>query len=105
VPVNIADIAAQLTKAKLDRLPIEPFSGSEGLTCRPLTLSDDSCARRPARSRCGSSTLLRGASRFRWRERTGSRLSGGLTAAVPLTAGDMVVATADRLGSAELGCV
>jgi len=32
-------------------------------------------------------------------------LSGGLTAAVPLTAGDMVVATADRLGSAELGCV
>jgi 2-keto-4-pentenoate hydratase len=31
-------------------------------------------------------------------------LSGGLTAAVPLTAGDVVVATADRLGSVEIGC-
>jgi 2-keto-4-pentenoate hydratase len=31
-------------------------------------------------------------------------LSGGLTAAVPLTAGDVVAATADRLGSVEIGC-
>jgi 2-oxo-3-hexenedioate decarboxylase len=31
-------------------------------------------------------------------------LSGGLTAAVPLRAGDVVTATADRLGSIELGC-
>jgi 2-oxo-3-hexenedioate decarboxylase len=32
-------------------------------------------------------------------------LSGGLTAAVPVRAGDVVTATADRLGSIELGCV
>src|SRR6185503_12798347 len=32
-------------------------------------------------------------------------LSGGLTAAVPVKAGDVVTATADRLGSAALGCV
>src|SRR5580693_1640952 len=31
-------------------------------------------------------------------------LSGGLTAAVPLAAGDVVTATADRLGSVEIGC-
>jgi len=31
-------------------------------------------------------------------------LSGGLTAAVPLTAGDVVTATADRLGSIEIAC-
>jgi len=31
-------------------------------------------------------------------------LSGGLTAAVPLRAGDVVAATADRLGSVEIGC-
>jgi 2-keto-4-pentenoate hydratase len=32
-------------------------------------------------------------------------LSGGLTAAVPVEAGDVVTATADRLGSVELGCM
>jgi 2-oxo-3-hexenedioate decarboxylase len=32
-------------------------------------------------------------------------LSGGLTAAVPVKAGDVVTATADRLGSVELACV
>ena len=32
-------------------------------------------------------------------------LSGGLTAAVPVDAGDVVTATVDRLGSVELGCV
>ena len=32
-------------------------------------------------------------------------LSGGLTAAVPLRAGDTLVASVDRLGSVELGCV
>jgi 2-oxo-3-hexenedioate decarboxylase len=32
-------------------------------------------------------------------------LSGGLTAAVPVTAGDVVTATADRLGTVELSCV
>lgn len=32
-------------------------------------------------------------------------LSGGLTAAVPVVAGDCVVATIDRLGSVELACV
>ena len=32
-------------------------------------------------------------------------LSGGLTAAVPVKAGDVVTATADRLGTVELGCV
>ncbi len=31
-------------------------------------------------------------------------LSGGLTAAVPLAAGDVVIATADRLGCVEIGC-
>jgi 2-oxo-3-hexenedioate decarboxylase len=31
-------------------------------------------------------------------------LSGGLTAAVPLAAGDVVTATADHLGSVEIGC-
>jgi 2-keto-4-pentenoate hydratase len=31
-------------------------------------------------------------------------LSGGLTAAVPVTAGDVVVVTIDRLGSVELAC-
>jgi len=31
-------------------------------------------------------------------------LSGGLTAAVPVKAGDVVTVTADRLGSIELGC-
>ena len=31
-------------------------------------------------------------------------LSGGLTAAVPVTAGDVVVASIDRLGSLELAC-
>ena len=31
-------------------------------------------------------------------------LSGGLTAAVPVSAGDVVVATVDRVGSVELGC-
>src|SRR5215469_675036 len=31
-------------------------------------------------------------------------LSGGLTAAVPLKAGDVVTATADRLGSVEIAC-
>ena len=31
-------------------------------------------------------------------------LSGGLTAAVPVSAGDVVVATIDRLGSLELAC-
>jgi 2-keto-4-pentenoate hydratase len=31
-------------------------------------------------------------------------LSGGLTAAVPVIAGDSVVATIDRIGSLELGC-
>jgi 2-oxo-3-hexenedioate decarboxylase len=31
-------------------------------------------------------------------------LSGGLTAAVPIAAGDVVTATADRLGSVEIGC-
>jgi 2-oxo-3-hexenedioate decarboxylase len=31
-------------------------------------------------------------------------LSGGLTAAVPLQAGDVVTATADRLGSVEIAC-
>jgi 2-oxo-3-hexenedioate decarboxylase len=31
-------------------------------------------------------------------------LSGGLTAAVPLTAGDVITATADRLGSVEIAC-
>jgi len=31
-------------------------------------------------------------------------LSGGLTAAVPVTAGDVVVATIDRIGSVELAC-
>jgi 2-oxo-3-hexenedioate decarboxylase len=30
--------------------------------------------------------------------------SGGLTAAVPVRAGDVVTATADRLGSVELAC-
>ena len=32
-------------------------------------------------------------------------LSGGLTAAVPVVAGDVVVVTIDRMGSVELGCV
>src|SRR5713101_5216139 len=32
-------------------------------------------------------------------------LSGGLTAAVPVRAGDVVTVTADRLGTVELGCV
>jgi len=32
-------------------------------------------------------------------------LSGGLTAAVPVKPGDVVTATADRLGSVELACV
>lgn len=32
-------------------------------------------------------------------------LSGGLTAAVPLVAGDVVVASIDRLGSVEIACV
>lgn len=32
-------------------------------------------------------------------------LSGGLTAAVPLAAGDVVVASIDRLGSVEIACV
>jgi 2-keto-4-pentenoate hydratase len=32
-------------------------------------------------------------------------LSGGLTAAVPLTVGDVLVASIDRLGSLELACV
>ena len=32
-------------------------------------------------------------------------LSGGLTAAVPVRAGDVVVATIDRIGTLELGCV
>jgi 2-oxo-3-hexenedioate decarboxylase len=32
-------------------------------------------------------------------------LSGGLTAAVPLAAGDVVVASIDRIGSVELACV
>jgi 2-oxo-3-hexenedioate decarboxylase len=32
-------------------------------------------------------------------------LSGGLTAAVPLAPGDVVVASVDRVGSLELGCV
>jgi 2-keto-4-pentenoate hydratase len=31
-------------------------------------------------------------------------LSGGLTAAVPVRAGDVVTVTADRLGSVEIGC-
>jgi 2-keto-4-pentenoate hydratase len=31
-------------------------------------------------------------------------LSGGLTAAVPVTAGDVVTVTADRLGSVEIAC-
>jgi 2-oxo-3-hexenedioate decarboxylase len=31
-------------------------------------------------------------------------LSGGLTAAVPVAPGDVVVATVDRLGSVELAC-
>ncbi len=31
-------------------------------------------------------------------------LSGGLTAAVPVSAGDVVTATADRLGSVEIAC-
>ena len=31
-------------------------------------------------------------------------LSGGLTAAVPVAPGDVVVATADRLGTLELAC-
>ena len=31
-------------------------------------------------------------------------LSGGLTAAVPVKAGDVVTVSADRLGSVELGC-
>ncbi len=31
-------------------------------------------------------------------------LSGGLTAAVPVTAGDVVVVTIDRIGSVELAC-
>ena len=31
-------------------------------------------------------------------------LSGGLTAAVPVAAGDVVVATIDRLGVLELAC-
>ena len=31
-------------------------------------------------------------------------ISGGLTAAVPVAAGDVVVATIDRLGSVELAC-
>jgi 2-oxo-3-hexenedioate decarboxylase len=31
-------------------------------------------------------------------------LSGGLTAAVPVRPGDVVVATIDRLGSIELAC-
>ncbi len=31
-------------------------------------------------------------------------LSGGLTAAVPVKAGDVVTVTADRIGSVELGC-
>ena len=33
-----------------------------------------------------------------------SILSGGLTAAVPVSAGDVVVATIDRIGSVELAC-
>ncbi len=32
-------------------------------------------------------------------------LSGGLTAAVPVAPGDVVVASIDRLGTVELGCV
>jgi 2-keto-4-pentenoate hydratase len=32
-------------------------------------------------------------------------LSGGLTAAVPVVAGDSVVVTIDRIGSVELACV
>jgi len=32
-------------------------------------------------------------------------LSGGLTAAVPLAAGDVLLASVDRVGSVELGCV
>jgi 2-keto-4-pentenoate hydratase len=31
-------------------------------------------------------------------------LSGGLTAAVPVSAGDVVVASIDRLGTVELAC-
>jgi len=31
-------------------------------------------------------------------------LSGGLTAAVPVGPGDVVVASVDRLGTVELGC-
>ena len=31
-------------------------------------------------------------------------LSGGLTAAVPVAPGDVVVATIDRLGTVELAC-
>jgi 2-oxo-3-hexenedioate decarboxylase len=50
----------------------------------------------------GAASLGHPAAAVAWLVRV---LSGGLTAAVPVKPGDVVTATADRLGSVELGCV
>jgi 2-keto-4-pentenoate hydratase len=157
-PADTAQIAARLTKARADRVAIEPFSadvlaathsiavGIEILDSRYRdyrftmadVVADNTSAGRfvvepaiPAAgldlrligallehngevvaAAAGAAALGHPAAAVAWPVRSlatedeGLRageivLSGGLTAAVPLAAGDVVVATADRLGSVE----
>jgi 2-keto-4-pentenoate hydratase len=80
MPVDTAEIAAGLAKARADRAPIEPFSAE---------LADFDLVAAYEVQRLPRGDVL---------------LSGGLTAAVPVTAGDVITVTADRLGSVELAC-
>ena len=130
-PADVAQIAARLTKARADRIAISPISADFpgldlaggyavqrqlraeagplagwklGLTSRAKQVQVG--VREPVRGFLAAANALdRSLATENEALRPGDLvLSGGLTAAVPVRAGDVVTVTADRLGSVEIGC-
>ncbi len=109
---TMADVVADNTSA--GRFVIGPAIPAAGLDLRLLGVLLEHNGQVIATA-AGAAALGHPASAVAWlvrslaAENEGLRagdvvLSGGLTAAVPLAAGDVVTATADRLGSVEIGC-
>jgi len=109
---TMADVVADNTSAS--RFAVGPAIPAAGLDLRVLGVLLEHNGQVIATA-AGAAALGHPASAVAWlvrslaAENEGLRagdivLSGGLTAAVPLAAGDVVTATADRLGSVEIGC-
>ncbi len=109
---TMADVVADNTSAS--RFAVGPAIPAAGLDLRLLGVLLEHNGQVIATA-AGAAALGHPASAVAWlvrslaAENEGLRagdivLSGGLTAVVPLAAGDVVTATADRLGSVEIGC-